>query len=200
MQSETDRSRVRRTGDGGRSWVIAAARRFFSQKGFHQTPMTELAEEAGVSMGQVYRLFASKSDIIIAIVQEDADRRLAQLRKILASVEAGRPVRDAIEEIVDRVLCEGENEEALSFEIFAEGYRNSSAGMVIGHLCEEFRALLRELALHANPALDGDRLAGAEEILLSCLLGLGNRSLSRPTLSREKAAGLASDFIYSALQ
>lgn len=199
MQSETDRSRVRQTGDGGRAWVIAAARRFFARKGFHQTGMAELARHARVSIGQIYRLFASKSDIIIAIVQEDADRRLADLRAILSDVSAGRPVRDAIEEIAVRALHDDENEGALYFEIFAEGFRNPVAGDVIGQLCEQYRILLRELALHANPELDSSRLAGAEEMLLSCLFGLGNRCLSRPALSAEWTASLATDFICTAL-
>lgn len=180
--------------------MIAAARYLFARKGFHQTGMAELAERARVSIGQVYRLFASKSDIIIAIVQEDANRRLTDLGEILSGVTAGRPVQDAIEDIAARTLHEDGGEGALYFEIFAEACRNPAAGEVIGRLCDQYRALLRELALHANPDLAGARLAGAEEMLLSCLFGLGNRCLSRPTLSMEGTASLTADFICSALQ
>ncbi len=199
MQYREGTVRTKRARDGGRSRIVAAARHFFAQKGFHQTGMAELAARAEVSIGQVYRLFTNKSDIIIAIVQEDADQRLAEMDEVNAAVGDGRlSIREGIEKIVSNAL--GQGGEALTFEILAEGSRNPQAGDVIGRFCERYRKILRELALHANPRLDGDRLAAAEEILLACLFGLGNRALSRPTLPLAQTAKLTSDFIYVALQ
>lgn len=199
MQIGESKAPRRRLENGGREQIIESARFFFAKKGFHQTGMAELADRAEVSIGQVYRLFASKSDIIIAIVREDSDRRLAVMEEINAQVGNGTlPIRTALEQIVRDSLNEGGD--PLVFEILAEAFRNEAAADVVGKLTCQYRKILRSLALHANPGLAGDRLAAAEEILLASLFGLGNRVLSGPTLSVEQTARLAADFLFAALQ
>ena len=49
--------------------ILDAAITCFIRKGFHQTTMDEICEEAQVSPGAVYRYFASKEEIIQAAVQ-----------------------------------------------------------------------------------------------------------------------------------
>jgi len=187
------------SGDGGRSRIIQAAREFFVQKGFHQTAMGELSERASISVGQIYRLFENKSQIIVAIIEEDMDRRVAALEAILRSIKDGLiPIHVGLEQVVACAL--GDAYKALNFEILAEAFRNIAAAGVISRTCERYRILLRQLAQCANPRLEGDRLAGAEEILLACLFGLGNRSFSKPTTSFERTVKLTADFLFAALQ
>src|SRR3546814_7877616 len=62
----TSGSRILRGGRGGRS------------KGFYATTTAELAEEASVSVGQIYRLFTDKDDVFLAIVEENVRVRLAE--------------------------------------------------------------------------------------------------------------------------
>src|SRR3954470_20425803 len=70
-----------------REQILAAARTCFLTKGLHNTSMQDLIQEAGMSVGAVYRYFKSKNEIIAAIaatvvggVQQHidtvADRRL----------------------------------------------------------------------------------------------------------------------------
>ncbi|WBO23265.1 TetR/AcrR family transcriptional regulator [Sphingomonas abietis] len=189
----------KRTADGGRAQIIEAARCLFAGNGFHQTNMAELAARASVSVGQIYRLYAHKTDIIAAIIQIDADQRLAELQVISdAALSKAMPIRDAFEELARTVLNQGG--EALTFQILAEGHRDANVAAVIARLCERYRELLRGMALLANDSLEGDRLACAGEILLSCLFGLGNRELSRPDLSVDDTARLAADFFLAALR
>lgn len=42
----------------------------FRRRGFHQTTMQEICTEAGISAGALYRYFASKTEIIAAIAEE----------------------------------------------------------------------------------------------------------------------------------
>lgn len=178
---------------------MAAAKRLFATKGFHQTAMSELAAQAAISIGQIYRLFANKSEIIVAIVQEDASQRICEMTAIAGEVDAGKiEVRDAIMLIlmgeVDR------SDEALSFEILAEGHRSDVVAQTIGQLCETYRAVLRGFALRANPALDGEAQEAAEELLLACMFGLGHRALSRSRLSARETARRTAGMIYAALR
>jgi AcrR family transcriptional regulator len=48
--------------------ILEAAITCFIRKGFHQTTIDEICDEAGVSPGAVYRYFASKEEIIQAAV------------------------------------------------------------------------------------------------------------------------------------
>ena len=60
-----------------REQILAAAARCFARDGFHRTSMQDVVRECGISSGLVYRYFASKDDMIVAIVTEWHDQRRA---------------------------------------------------------------------------------------------------------------------------
>jgi TetR/AcrR family transcriptional repressor of uid operon len=187
---------TKRTDDGGRARVIATARRMFQRKGFHQTAMAELSERAEVSVGQIYRLFASKSEMIAAIVEEDNETRQARIAELQEAVASGAlTARDGFRQMVLEGFKEGE--EGLTFEILAEGFRNPQVGDDIGELCDRYRAMLRKMILTVDASLDGAPLAAAEEMLLAILFGLQNRALSRPRLTVDEIADFAAGMILS---
>ncbi len=56
--------------DARQTAILDAARDLFSRHGYHKTTMPEIARAAGVSVGLIYYHFASKADILVAIVEE----------------------------------------------------------------------------------------------------------------------------------
>lgn len=54
-----------------RRLVTDTARKLFMNHGFHATGMAQLAKESGIAVGQIYRDFASKEDIVAAICNAD---------------------------------------------------------------------------------------------------------------------------------
>ncbi|NDL60582.1 TetR/AcrR family transcriptional regulator [Phytoactinopolyspora mesophila] len=56
--------------DRRRQQILAAARRCFVREGFHQTSMTDIFAEAGLSAGAVYGHFGGKGEIITVIAEE----------------------------------------------------------------------------------------------------------------------------------
>ncbi|MGE3142180.1 MAG: TetR/AcrR family transcriptional regulator [Hyphomonadaceae bacterium] len=54
-----------------RRQILEAALYCFRRRGFHQATMQEICAEAGISPGALYRYFASKSDIIAAIAEDE---------------------------------------------------------------------------------------------------------------------------------
>ncbi len=62
-----------------RKFVIDAAMTCFSQKGFHQTTMQDVATEAGVSPGALYTYFKSKEDIIEEAAKERRQSRAVRM-------------------------------------------------------------------------------------------------------------------------
>ncbi|KKC27613.1 TetR/AcrR family transcriptional regulator [Sphingomonas sp. SRS2] len=162
----------------GHSRILAAARHLFAERGFHRTAMSELAAEAKVSVGQIYRSFKNKNDIIVAIVGEDVADFLAEFDDALRRTQAGEIT---IEKAFELLVCNNltESETALSFEMLAEASRNPSVAEKIDAFLTPCRVTLRALACEANKALSEHALEAAEEFLLACLFGLGHRPLSR---------------------
>jgi len=50
--------------------IIEAATRMFAQKGFFNTKVSEIANEAGVADGTIYIYFENKDDILISLFEE----------------------------------------------------------------------------------------------------------------------------------
>ncbi|WP_420144947.1 TetR/AcrR family transcriptional regulator [Sphingobium sp.] len=183
----------------GKARILAAARALFNSRGFHQTAMAELATAAQVSVGQIYRLFKSKEDIIEALVHDDADEWCEKLAALQARLDSGElTVDQTFEQLMLQTI--DEKDEALSFDIMAESFRNSEVADTIGAMCERFRIYIRYFACSANPDLSGEALDAAEDMLLACLFGLGHRSISRPSLSATIAGKRAAQMIVTALR
>lgn len=184
---------------GSRERIVAAARHLFATQGFHQTPMSELAVAAGVSVGQIYRLFTGKNAVIQAIVMEDTAAKMTELQAMNASVKSGElTIEEGFVALAQRALSKGD--EALSFEIMAEAHRNADVADTIADLCRDFRRMIRELACVANPDLSDNDLEGAEELILAFMFGLGHRTLSRPRLSESETARLTGRMILAAVR
>ncbi len=108
-----------------RRQIMAAARACFLRNGFHQTSMQDVIAEAGLSVGAVYRYFASKNELINAI----ASASIGTLDELFAEfAEQDPPPRplDALE----RVLELAERQTAadgvfrLAMQVWAESLRN----------------------------------------------------------------------------
>ena len=80
-----------------RDHVLECAERIFSDKGFHQATMQEIAAEAEYATGTLYTLFENKDAIFAAVVR----RRLSEIDAHLrGAARAGASARDRIEEFV----------------------------------------------------------------------------------------------------
>jgi TetR/AcrR family transcriptional repressor of uid operon len=164
---------------------MEASRRLFGSRGFHSTPMAELATAANISVGQIYRFFPGKDDIIVAIVEEDARDHLEELERISNAAEVGEMSElEAIQRFACNALTRAN--EALSFEILAESYRNPRVAATLQVLTDRYRALVRRLILRVRPELQEVDLEACEEILTACFFGLGLKTSSRPMMDAPK--------------
>ena len=69
----------------GDKWTIIldAAYQLFGTKGFYETKMSEIADEAGIAKGTLYLYFSSKEELFTAMTKRDHDRFLGKLERIL---------------------------------------------------------------------------------------------------------------------
>jgi len=67
--SRREREKLRQRKD-----ILAAALRLFSEKGYHNVSMQEIAETAEFAIGTLYKFFQNKEDLYKALVIEQCDR------------------------------------------------------------------------------------------------------------------------------
>jgi TetR/AcrR family transcriptional repressor of uid operon len=148
-----------------RDSIIKTATELFGNSGFHQTPISELAAQARVSVGSIYRLFQDKNDLIVAIVRSDLERQLQPMQSIIPQVRSGDiTVEDGLYQFIENARSHRNG--TLSFDILAESYRNSSIAEEVYIFYSVFRDLARELAYVSNPDLHDQRLDDAQEVIL----------------------------------
>ena len=70
--------------DARRGQILDAARRCFLRDGFHETSMHDLFAEVGLSSGAVYRYFASKDELIIAMLEDHVEQSIQRCLDLLA--------------------------------------------------------------------------------------------------------------------
>jgi len=105
-------SRPRRSSAATREHVLAVAHELFYWQGIRATGVDRVAAEAGVGPTTLYRLFASKDDLVAAYVARNDAGYRAWLREVTAP-EAGSPrerilgLFDALLEQVQPELCRG---------------------------------------------------------------------------------------------
>ncbi|MGE4291690.1 MAG: TetR/AcrR family transcriptional regulator [Desulfovibrio sp.] len=74
-----------------RTDILQAAIRLFARKGYDATPLAEIAREAEVSEGAIFRHFQTKEDLLHQIILEIRDNFLADIEKgfRFSSTESG---------------------------------------------------------------------------------------------------------------
>lgn len=62
--------------------IRRAAVEVISQKGFYNTRMQDIADQADMAVGTIYNYFSSKDDVLEYIFRTEMDRRLLMLKKL----------------------------------------------------------------------------------------------------------------------
>lgn len=74
-------------GQDGRARIIREAARLFRQQGFSRTTVRELAAATGMQSGSLFYFFASKEEILLAVI----DHGMTQLHAAVADARLGVP-------------------------------------------------------------------------------------------------------------
>jgi AcrR family transcriptional regulator len=85
--------------------ILEVAGRLFTDKGFDETTLEEIARRAELSVPTIYGYFGSKSELLLGLLEIDIEILRPRIEKILAN--ASRATRlDALRAIVSLVLVE----------------------------------------------------------------------------------------------
>jgi len=78
-------ARVRQRNEARRLDILRAAARVFRQRGIAAAGMREIAEEAGISPGNLYHYFSGKDEILLFCQERTVDRMLEAARQACGS-------------------------------------------------------------------------------------------------------------------
>jgi TetR/AcrR family transcriptional repressor of uid operon len=102
--------------------ILDAAERVFARAGFHAATMQDVAAEAGMSPGNLYRYFASKDAIIAGMAERDRTLIAADFADLDPTKGS---VLDQLETLGRKHLIEEPREKAvICMQIWAEASRN----------------------------------------------------------------------------
>lgn len=163
-----------------RQQVMQAARKLFIDNGFHATGMAQIAKTSGIAIGQIYRDFASKEEIVAALVGVDCGRLMMfeVLQTAIANGDA-KAVRAWLGEFVEP--SDNPDDARLFAEILAESSRNPRIAAIFRevqdglrrHMDEALRLLAPADALH-------DRRLILAEVITTLSVGMTHQQLMRP--------------------
>jgi TetR/AcrR family fatty acid metabolism transcriptional regulator len=113
---------ARRSSRGGgtakRDRILHAAIKIFSQKGFFNSKVSDIAQLAGVADGTIYLYFKNKDDLLISLFEEKMAEVVADVRaRITAGDDALSRLRIFIENHMGLLLREAELIEVLQVEL-----------------------------------------------------------------------------------
>ena len=140
-----------------RTQILDAAERRFSRAGFHRTTMQDVAAEAGMSPGNLYRYFPSKDALVAGLCERDR----VGLAKEFQELHGSADFLAAFRELGRRHFDDAQRDKArLCLEIWAEASRNPAIAALqtefdksmTGYFVAAFDAAKEQGAIH--PSVD----------------------------------------------
>lgn len=162
-----------------RTRILDAAERCFARAGFHRTTMQDVAAEAGMSPGNLYRYFTSKDAMVAGLTERDR----ARVVEDFAHITTGDDFLAHFAAIARKHFEQEPRERAiLCLEIWAEASRNPTFTAISdefdGEVCRRMVALLEQGQERGLIARDVDAHA-----LASLMVTLGDGLFVRRAIS-----------------
>ncbi|MGY1821669.1 TetR/AcrR family transcriptional regulator [Geodermatophilus sp. SYSU D00079] len=138
-----------------REQILDAAIVRFAENGFQATGMAEVIAESGLSAGAVYRYFASKDDLVRAIVDRVMGEAVRRFDQWLAESDEPDPA-EAVAAAVDLVATVAASRPVdvtrVAVQAWAEALRNPAVHDVARGAYTGIRGRLQEVAVRAQRA------------------------------------------------
>lgn len=130
-----------------REQILRAAMICFAKCGFHQTSMHDISNEAGISVGLIYRYFPSKEAVISAMAEEHKK----DLQELLQRARSAPTLLDSLEILLTAHCCENAPQihSAFVVDLFAEAGRNPDIAKLVRDVLETGMAGVTEVIARA---------------------------------------------------
>ncbi|CAN5675388.1 TetR/AcrR family transcriptional regulator [soil metagenome] len=174
-----------------RDEIVAAARACVVRHGFHAASMQQIAQEARMSVGQIYRYFPNKEAIVHAIVERIVSQRIAWIASTgrqmdLPQVLASRMFDESPSEADDRVLL---------LEVTAEAARSPTVAAMVRAADRRLHAQALATVRLDHPALTEAEAAARVEFMAVLAEGTAFRRVTDQLADPEVLAALYREVI-----
>ena len=183
--------------DAQRDRILIAAQKCFVEHGFHAASMASIAETCGMSAGLIYRYFASKNAIILAIIE----RQLQETRADIAQLQTSTDLAAEIAELFGhwRDADPRVTNAALFLEMTAEASRDESIARALQRSDLISRSAFRDW-LSRSTELGGLAIApeqtATRALILQCFVeGLAIRAIREPGLDVAEVRSALEQFL-----
>jgi AcrR family transcriptional regulator len=177
-QIEPEREKTWTHRADNRERLIAAGYTILSEKGYEATTVKEVARVAGVSPGLFHYYFASKDELLLAVLREAGERYGRMMQELRATVPADHFLAAAFDALRERVKREP-GWYRLHYELFALGLRNPTFQPMLG----EMLGFIRQMFARAFQGITGGdegRAQALSAVVLACFDGLALQQLAQP--------------------
>lgn len=162
-----------------RNQVLAAAADCFAEHGFHTTSTAQICARAGMSPGNLFHYYASKADIIEALISSDTESSQLRMQAACRAPDA----RQALVEWIAQQLALHQDPAyvRLGMEVLAEAVRNVRVhALVMENEASRKGGLIALLGAIWGPRDSPQPLAEMADVLLLLLDGVYSRSVVDP--------------------
>ncbi|TNC15214.1 TetR/AcrR family transcriptional regulator [Methylobacterium terricola] len=169
-----------------RTRILDAAEACFVRHGFHRATMSDVAVEAGMSPGNLYRYFPSKDAIVAGLAERDR----AAVAEDFSGIEAAPDLMQAFAALARRHLAEAPAEKAvLCLEMWAEATRNPAMAAICRDFEREIAARLSGLYRQAQTRAEASAPGTDPEALARLAMVMADGIMVRRALSPDFAPG-----------
>src|SRR4051812_45455746 len=182
--------RLTRKGEQTRRRIVVAAAQLMYERGVIEATLEDVRAAAGVSGSQVYHYFASKQELLLAVIEHQTDELLGQQSPSharLDSLSGLRAWRDSLVEYQRRLQCRGGCPIGSLGSELAENNPEARLAVASGFLRWEADIHRGIAAMHARGELDADPADLALALLTALQGGLLMTQVTRTVRPLEVA-------------
>ncbi len=178
-QTTTKQKRTWKHQEDNRERLIAAGYTILSEKGIEATTVKEIAHLADVSPGLFHYYFASKDELLLAVLLEAGKRFAQQLMQELQTMQPEQNFSDVAMFAVSRVGSRDPAWYRLRYELFALGLRKPAFLPKVGEFLAKGRQGIAQV-IQERTGVDEVQAQAIAAVVLASSDGLGLQHLAQP--------------------
>jgi AcrR family transcriptional regulator len=165
-----------------RERLISAGYTILSEKGIEATTVKEIARLADVSPGLFHYYFASKDELLLAVLYE-AGKRFSQqiVQELQALLAKGKTFPEVAMLAASRVVKRDPAWYRLRYELYALGLRNPEFLPAVGAFLAKGRQGIAQV-IQEGTGIDEARAQAMAAVIHACTDGLALQQLAQPNL------------------
>lgn len=179
--------------DQRRAQILDAAFLCFSEKGFHQTTMREIFEQAGLSAGAVYSYFKSKDEILEALVEWGRRLSKEQFATLTPPVDWGELFVRSVQSLGNPLSKQANR---LDMHVWAEALSTPRLAELFNQRLHEIIGQVADLVEQSGKGVEGQESGTAERnraealarLGIALILGMSIQNALDPSLDLEQTA------------